>query len=110
MHLGGMEIAAKSNCGTLIHIVMNNGAHESVGGMPVAGGKMDLTAYARAAGYESVCTVQDEAELRETLRQINRINGVRFLEIRVALGARADLGRPTTTPRDNLRALKEYLV
>lgn len=109
MHLGGLVIAAGTGCGNLIHIVINNTAHESVGGMPVAAGKADFSALAKAAGYRSVFQADSEDTLRQALTDLGRAAGSRFLEIQTALGSRGDLGRPTTTPRENLDSLREIL-
>ena len=109
MHLGGLAITAGMGCGNLIHIVVNNTAHESVGGMPVAGGRADFSALAKAAGYDSVFRADSEDTLRQALADLKSAAGSRFLEIHTALGSRKDLGRPTTTPKENLEALRKIL-
>lgn len=109
MHLGGLVITAGIGCKNLIHIVINNAAHESVGGMPVAAGRADFGALAKAAGYESVFRADSEETLRQALAALKNAAGSRFLEIRTALGARKDLGRPATTPKENLEALRKIL-
>lgn len=109
MHLGGLVIAAGMGCENLIHIVINNSAHESVGGMPVAAGLADFSALAKAAGYRSVFQADSEDTLRRALADLKNVAGSRFLEIRTALGSREDLGRPSTTPKENLEALRKIL-
>lgn len=109
MHLGGLVIAAGMGCKNLIHIVINNAAHESVGGMPVAAGQADFSALAKAAGYGPVFQADGEDTLRQTLAALKNAAGSRFLEIHTALGSRKDLGRPTTTPKENLEALRKIL-
>ena len=109
MHLGGMRLAAGLGCGNLIHVVMHNGAHESVGGMPVAGGTRDFAPLAESMGYPSVFRAESEEALAETLPRLLAGAGTRFLEIRTALGSRPDLGRPAVSPRENLAALRRWL-
>lgn len=109
MHLGGLAIAAGIGCKNLIHIVINNTAHESVGGMPVAAGQADFSALAKAAGCKSVFRADSEDTLRQALAALKNAVGSRFLEIHTALGSRKDLGRPTTTPMENLEALRKTL-
>lgn len=109
MHLGNALIAACQNCGNLIHIVLNNGAHETVGGMPVAMSKTDFSAVAKALGYSFCRRVADEAGLIRSMEQAKAQKGAALIEVMVALGARADLGRPTTTPKENKQALMDYL-
>jgi phosphonopyruvate decarboxylase len=111
MHLGALAVEAQQRATNLIHVVLNNGAHESVGGMPVAGGAFWFAPVAHAVGFEAVFTAESTAELaalatrvRETARR-----KLCFLEIMVSTGARADLGRPTQTPRQNLQSLMETI-
>ena len=109
MHLGALEIIGQQHPENLIHIVINNGAHETVGGMPVCDRKMNLPKLAAAAGYTQRLTAKDEASLRAALRVAKNGKGPSMVEVLCANGSRADLGRPTTTPAENLRALRGYL-
>lgn len=109
MHLGSMVVLAKTGCGNLIHIVFNNGAHESVGGMPVAYGKADFCAMAKAVGYNVCMQVSNQADLQKALQVAMAAEGTCFIEILAALGSRDDLGRPTTTPKENKTALMSFL-
>lgn len=109
MHLGAMEIIGQRKPRNLIHAVMNNGAHETVGGMPVCCGEMDLGGAARNAGYARVIRAESAEEIRKAAREAQAGEGPVFLEIRCANGARADLGRPTTTPGENRDAFMSFL-
>ena len=109
MHLGGMRLAAGLGCGNLIHVVMNNGAHESVGGMPVAGGTRDFAPLAERMGYPAAFQAGGEDELMQALPCLLAAEGLRFLEIKTALGSRPDLGRPAGSPQENLAALRRWL-
>ena len=109
MHLGAMEIIGQQQPVNLIHIIINNGAHETVGGMPVCDQKMNLPAIAKAAGYRGVITVRSGEDLRAALESAKNTEGPTMIEVMCACGARADLGRPTTTPADNRDALMAFL-
>ena len=109
MHLGSALVAARQKCANLVHVVLNNGAHETVGGMPVAMGEADFSAIAKTFGYDYSRRVHDEAGLRQCIEEANTQDGTALIEVMVALGARADLGRPTTTPKENKEALMAYL-
>ncbi len=109
MHLGSTVILAKTGCKNLVHIVFNNGAHESVGGMPVAYGNTNFCELAKAAGYNNCFRASDQTELRKVLRSAMEVQGICFIEILVALGSRDDLGRPTTTPKENKDALMRFI-
>lgn len=94
MHMGSMQFIANQKSANLCHIILNNQAHESVGGMPTGCGVVSFADAARTFGYAHVYCVQTQAELSEALAQARTLNGPILIEVKVALGARADLGRP----------------
>lgn len=104
MHLGAMAVIGAKGPANLVHIVLNNEAHESVGGMPTVADKVDLCTIARACGYPSAAAVDTRGGLERALAEAKAANQHTFLEVRCALGARDDLGRPTTTPQENKAA------
>lgn len=113
MHMGNMAIVANNAPKNYIHVVFNNGAHDSVGGQPTVGLHIDLPAVAKAVGYKSTISVDNKEELERQLSTLNSQfstqEGPILLEIRVRKGNRKDLGRPTTTPIQNKEALMEFL-
>ncbi len=109
MHLGAMAVIAQRKPENLVHVVINNVAHETVGGMPVCEGALHASALAQAVGYPIIHETADAEGLQNTLKQITAQPGLTLLEIHCAVGARADLGRPTTTPVENRDALMHFL-
>ncbi len=109
MHMGAAAVIGKAAPENLIHVVLNNGAHETVGGMPTAAGCADLPAVALACGYRHVLRAESEVELDEVLDYLRGAKELSFCEIRCALGSRSDLGRPTTTAKENRDAFMENL-
>lgn len=109
MHLGALAVVGASRPQNLVHIVLNNQAHESVGGMPTVAGQLDLPAIARACGYAAAAAVSTQEELEEALAGLKAADGPCFLEVKCALGARDDLGRPTTTPIENKQSFTNFL-
>lgn len=107
MHMGNMAIVGSKAPGNLIHIVFNNGAHDSVGGQPTVGYEIDLVGVARAVRYRNATTVTDKAGLEKALADLDC--GPALLEVRVKKGNRKDLGRPTSTPKQNKEALMAFL-
>ena len=110
MHLGALPIIAQARPQNLIHAVIRNEAHETVGGMPVCGRELRLSALAEAAGYRKVLRAEDEDSLRAALTEAKAEKGPILIEICCACGARADLGRPTTTPAENREALMQFIT
>lgn len=109
MHLGAMAVVAQRKPENLIHVVVNNAAHETVGGMPVCEGALQAEKVAQAVGYPCTCVAKDEAALQQALAQAKDNHALTLLEVYCAVGARADLGRPTTTPIQNRDALMAFL-
>lgn len=109
MHLGAMAVIGAGRPENLIHIVLNNEAHESVGGMPTAAGRVDLPAVARACGYAVAVSVSAPGELDAALESAKGSGQLAFIEVKCAIGARSDLGRPTSTPRENKAAFMAEL-
>jgi phosphonopyruvate decarboxylase len=109
MHMGSLAIIGSRKPPNLRHIVINNGAHDSVGGQPTAGLEIDLCAVARACGYFSAESVDDLEQLSAAMRRLRAAAGPAMLEVRVASQAHTDAGRPTTTPIENKNAFMEAL-
>ena len=109
MHMGSMAIVANKAPKNYVHVVFNNGAHDSVGGQPTVGLKIDLPAVAKAVAYNQIYSVETKEYLKELLEKIKAQEGPIFLEVKVKKGNRKDLGRPTTTPIQNKEALMAFL-
>jgi phosphonopyruvate decarboxylase len=113
MHMGSMAIVANKAPKNFVHVVFNNGAHDSVGGQPTVGLKIDLPAVAKAVGYKAAISVSSKEELEKELSalnsQLSTLGGPFLLQVCVKKGNRKDLGRPTTTPIQNKDALMDFL-
>jgi phosphonopyruvate decarboxylase len=109
MHMGSLAIVASKQPKNYVHVVFNNGAHDSVGGQPTVGLKIDLPAIAQAVGYKTAYICESKEYLQELLAKIKDKEGPTLLEVKVRKGNRKDLGRPTTTPIENKNALMAFL-
>jgi phosphonopyruvate decarboxylase len=112
MHMGALAAIGAAGPANFRHILLNNGAHDSVGGQPTLGLRIDIPAIVRACGYKEAKTVTNAAELRAALAEgptAGKKAGPAFLEIRVRRGARNDLGRPRSGPEENKRLLMRHI-
>ncbi len=109
MHMGSMAVLGANKPKNLIHVVINNGAHETVGGMPTVAGNIDLVAIAKACGYPNAVCVDCFADLDKELEAAKARKELSLIEVKCSLGARDDLGRPTTTALENKQSFMEYL-
>jgi phosphonopyruvate decarboxylase len=109
MHLGAAGVVAQQGLANLRYVVLNNGAHESVGGQPTIGFAIDVAAILRGLGFAEVAVASDAAELRAALARVVDTPGS-ALVVNLAQGSRADLGRPKVAPVDNKRAMMAALA
>lgn len=112
MHMGGLAIIGDYCPKNLVHIVFNNGAHDSVGGQPTVGQKIDVEAIAKAVGYTDVVSVDNQSAMMCAMNHVNCavIEGTSLINVNVRKGNRKDLGRPTTTPIQNKLSFMENLL
>lgn len=109
MQMGSLAISGSSKAENFVHIVLNNGAHDSVGGQPTVAFDIDLTQIAKACGYNEAISVSFQDEIAPALKKIMNIPGPVFLEVRVKKGARGNLGRPTKSPLENKKLFMHTL-
>ena len=110
MHMGAMAVIGTNKPKNLIHIVINNGAHETVGGMPTVAGHIDLVAVAKACGYPNAVCVDNFDDLDIELDAVRSTAELSLIEVKCSIGARDNLGRPTTTALENKRNFMDYLA
>lgn len=108
MHMGSLAFIAKQNPNNLIHIVLNNDAHESVGGMPTCAVDVNIGNIARACGYPKVYHVYSLNELTTILKKAKATNELCLIEVKVSLESRNDLGRPKESARENKENFMKY--
>jgi phosphonopyruvate decarboxylase len=110
MHMGGLAIIGEHAPANLKHIILNNGAHDSVGGQPTVCHNINVPAIAKACGYQTVLQATTEEEIIAATEAIKQARGPALLEIKINKGARKDLGRPKTTPQQNKATFMAYLA
>ncbi len=109
MHMGAMAVIGANKPRNLIHVVVNNAAHETVGGMPTVAGNINLVAIAKACGYPNAVCVDNFADLDRELEAAKDRDELSLIEVKCSIGAREDLGRPTTTALENKDNFMEYI-
>ena len=109
MHMGSMAVLGANAPKNMIHIVINNGAHETVGGMPTVATSIDFVAIAKACGYPNAVSVDTFDVLDEELEAAKTRKELSLIEVKCAIGARDDLGRPTITTHENKQNFMRYM-
>lgn len=101
MHMGAMTNIGDQSPQNFIHIVLNNSAHDSVGGQSTVASNINLEKVFRACGYKDYFCATTTDEVQKTLSGLKSGIGPIILEIKIKTGARSDLGRPSSTPIEN---------
>ena len=109
MHMGSMALLGVNAPRNVVHVVINNGAHETVGGLPTVAEKIDLMKIAEGCGYPSFESVDSFEALDKALDRAKASDHLSFIEVKCSIGAREDLGRPTTTAKENKENFMKYL-
>lgn len=99
MHMGSLGIIGENAGSNYFHILFNNGTHESVGGQPTIGEKINFELLSVSLGYKDYFKITNEEKLSDFFKNtVNSIEGPVFIEILINSSSRQDLGRPKETP------------
>ena len=109
MHMGAVATIGRKGLKNFYHFVINNGAHESVGGQPTVGLDVNMPAIAKACGYRHTIRVSSKDLLLDTLKRIEKLDGPVFIEVRVNSKSRTELSRPTIHPSKNKEAFMRFM-
>ena len=109
MHMGSMAVLGANKPNNMVHIIINNEAHETVGGMPTVSSSVDYVAVSKGCGYPKAVCVDTFEDLDKELQIAKDSNKLYMIEVKCSIGARDDLGRPTTTALENKKSFMGYL-
>ncbi len=109
MHMGAMAVIGNNAPGNLVHVVLNNEAHETVGGMPTVASTVNLLAVAKACGYKNAVCVDELETLDAELKKAKEKKELCFIEVKCAISSRSDLGRPTMSPGEIKKGFMQYM-
>lgn len=108
MHMGALPIIGDVQPANLVHVLLNNASHESVGGQPTVAGNLDFSLLSKACGYRGYALASNANELNSRWAQLSNQQGPFLLEVKIGIGSRDDLGRPTGSAEENKRAFMEF--
>ena len=101
MHLGSLSTISKIKPNNFYHILLNNEVHESVGGQETSIKHINVKSLIESHYYNKVLSVENKEKIIDSISEFLSCNGPNFLEIKVKIGSRKDLGRPSIKPKDN---------
>ncbi len=109
MHMGSLAIIGGRKVPNMLHIILNNGCHESVGGQPTVGFDISFAGIAKACGYEHTFKASTKEGITDAMKQCNETNGPNLIEIMCGVKTRGNLGRPKKSPKDNKQNFMDFL-
>lgn len=109
MHMGAMAVIGANAPKNLVHILINNESHETVGGLPTVATSVDMVGVANACKYPYAVSVDNFEDLDRELIKAKSRNELSFIEVKSSIGSRQNLGRPTTTPIENKINFMKFL-
>lgn len=111
MHMGALATNCRYKAGNMIHIVLNNGVNESVGGQPSAGYVVNLTEIAAACGYQTLGhAVETKEELQAIIKDFKKDGMPLFVDVHVRQGIRKDMPKLNIDHKAQKRALMGHLI
>lgn len=109
MHMGSLALIGSMKPDNMIHIVIDNEAHETVGGMPTVSAKIDLIQIAQGCGYPNVIRVKSDIELSGALETVKKSGQLSMIIAKCAINSRKNLGRPSKSAKENKINFMQYL-
>ena len=110
MKLGNLATIGAQRPKNLVHVVLDNGTHDSTGGQPTASEGVDLAAIAAACSYACTWSCDDldgfDTAFCAALRQV----GPALIHMRIRPGSLRKLGRPTIPPHEVAARFKAFLA
>ena len=113
MRMGAFATVGAYGPANLVHLLLDNGMHESTGGQATVSPDVSFAAVAAACGYASAIDSDDPASI-DTLFESQSgalpLDGPRFVRLSIATGTAPDLPRPTVTPAEVRQRLMRHLA
>ena len=110
MKLGNMATIGAERPRNLVHVVLDNGVHDSTGGQRTVSGTCDFAAVAAACGYAEAIEVDDASRFAAAFDRALKQPGPNLIHVRIAAGSMSKLGRPTVAPKDVMARFRAFLA
>lgn len=111
MKLGTMATIGAYAPANLVHVLLDNGVHDSTGGQATVSPNVDFAAVAQACGYPRAYRCDTEAGFAQALETaISDDPRPVLIHAKIAPGSLAELGRPTISPRDVARRFRAFMA
>jgi phosphonopyruvate decarboxylase len=109
MKMGNLATIGAHQPDNLVHVVLDNGVHDSTGGQATVSAMVDIAGVALACGYRYAAACSDLAGFAMAFAEACR-QGPSLIHMKIAPGSMAKLGRPTVAPSDVARRFRAFLA
>ncbi len=110
MRMGSLAVNAFYSPKNLVHILLDNNAHESTGGQFTVSSGVDYLNLAKACGYKTVCRVSSLDEAKTAIKKVQETGGLVFIYAKIKQGSPKDLSRPNLTPPEMAKRFKGFII
>lgn len=109
MRLGTLTTIGREKPANLVHVILDNAAHDSTGGQPTGSESVDFAAIAAACGYKTAIRCDEATILQQIISSAVSEAGPHLVHMRIAVGSLKNLARPTVTPAEVAQRFKAFL-
>ena len=110
MKLGTLATVGAQQPAGLLHVLLDNGVHDSTGGQATASPGVDFPGVALACGYRAAWACDDAPGFDAALRAALATAGPVLVHARIRPGSMASLGRPTVAPHEVAQRFRAFLA
>ncbi len=110
MHMGNLATIGARAPGNLVHVVLDNGVHDSTGGQATVSATVDFAEAAIACGYPWAASCDDLDGFEQAFAEALEADGPALIHAHVAPGSMNNLGRPTVAPAEVAARFKDFLA
>lgn len=108
MRMGSLATNGYYSPPNMLHILLDNNAHDSTGGQKTVSHNIDFVKIAASCGYMKSIYIHTLEELEASIKDWKTTKGLTFLHMRIAAGSDEALGRPHIKPYEVKERLQKF--
>ncbi len=110
MKLGSLATIGAYQPAGLVHVLLDNGVHDSTGGQATVSPYVDFAAVALACGYRRAFVCDSATGFAEAFALALAADGPVLVHARILPGSLEKLGRPTIAPHEVAQRFRGFLA
>ncbi|WP_145019028.1 phosphonopyruvate decarboxylase [Paenibacillus sp. Y412MC10] len=109
MRMGSLATNGYYSPNNMIHILLDNNAHESTGGQSTVSHNIDFVNIAASCGYTRAIHVHNLEELKACLQEWKKTKGLTFIYMKISMQSKDQLARPSIKPHEVKERLERFI-